>query len=141
MTADQIQANRQSAARLAKQALGLFDIQLSDWTPAQRAAYDHKLASIILQYPDRFDASDVTRAQQVQNKDYSQVDASFSFSDFAAETWAPAGAALQSIGNGVLSVANAAKWAIPVLAIGAVILLAYWANNKAGKPIRLPGAS
>jgi hypothetical protein len=142
MTPEQIQRNRESAARLAKSALGLSGILVSDWTYEQEAMYDQKLASMILQYPDRFTAEDIARAQAVLKKNYGSLsDTSFSFVDFATESFKPLGDAAQSIGNGVLTVANAAKWGIPLLAIGGIVLVAYWANNKLGKPIKLPGAS
>lgn len=127
LTTAQIAANRQSAQNLAKTQLGLLDTPTGDWTQAQRVSYDQALAKIIAQYPGSFTGDEVTWASNISKQDPAMaqlVDADFSVGDFAKETVKPAGDALQSIGQGAFTIANAAKWALPVMAaIAAVILL------------------
>lgn len=117
--------NLDSARRLAAQKVGIDLSQAAGLPYGAREAYNNELARLILAYPTRFDAATVARARDESVQvDEALEDASFNWSEFAGETVKPLGDGLQSIGNGVFTVANATRWAIPLLAVVAVVVIA-----------------
>lgn len=141
MTPEQLQKNRDDAAALVRAQLKLSSNR-TEWTNEQRQQFNKVLAAYIKANPDLFASVDLNNATVVESKTYTPLeDASFDFSDFTAELGSNVAAPFQAIGDGVISAAKLAKYAIPVLAIAAFILLVYMANDKAGKPVKLPGAS
>jgi hypothetical protein len=125
MTAEQISANRAAAVVAVRDALGLSKIEPSRWTYEERIAYNKALAAYIAARPEQFSAQDLTTAEYVGKANYVPLeDASFDYGMFAVETVKPAADALKSVGDGVLTVANSAKWAIPLgFAVVGVLLL------------------
>ena len=139
LTAEQIYQSRAAAVAAVRRQLGLSDLP-SNWTLEQRALYVKTLAAYVAARPDQFTAQDLRTAAIAANADYGQLeDASFDWGMFITESFRPAGDALQSVGNGVLTVANAAKWAIPAAAIAGGVLLFLWANKRLGSPLKIPG--
>lgn len=131
MTTEQLAANRKSASNVIRMRLGLSSIAPSDWTYDQRVQYDQALAAYISSLPAAFSEQDLITAQEVAGNNYGGLqDSSFQFSDFLEETAANAAEPFQAIGDGIISTAKAAKWAIPVIAGVAVILLIIAYNKK-----------
>lgn len=125
LTPDQIAANRALAVQTVRAAQGLTNIAPVDWTYDQRTAYNHALADYIATNANQFSDQDNLNAQLIASTNYQPLaDSSFDWATFAVDTAKPVTAAAQSIGNGVLSVANAAQWVIPILAIVAVLVVA-----------------
>ena len=123
MTPDQIASNRAAAVATVRAQQGLSNTP-TDWTYDQRVAYDKALAAYILANAALFDSTEISIAETVSQQTYSPLeDDTFQWGEFAVDTFQPASDALQSIGSGVLTVANAAKWAIPVIAVIALVLL------------------
>lgn len=124
LTDAQIAANRKSAANVIRHQLALDTIAPADWSYDQRVQYDQTLAAYILAHQDAFGSQELITAQEVSGNNYGSLeDSSFAFSDFVAEAGANAAAPFQAIGEGVLTAANAAKWAIPLVAGIAVVIL------------------
>lgn len=141
MTPEEIQANRDAASEYIRNQQKL-PADKTTWTYDQRGNYNKALAAYIAAHPENFTAQDLTTASVVQSKTYSPLeDPSFDFGDFASEFGSNVAAPFKAIGDGVLSAANLAKYAIPLLFIGAVVIGLYMLNEKAGKPVKLPGAS
>lgn len=133
MTADEIAANRAAAIATVRASLNLTDTQPSDWTYDQRTQYNKALATYIQSHPDQFSDQDALTADLVSKEMYPALqDTSFDTSMFVAETLKPATDALQSVGSGVLSIANAAKWALPLAAILVAGMLLMRANREIG---------
>jgi len=123
MSTQSSQAAREAAIKAVRSALGLSDTP-SDWTYAQRVEYNKTLANYMLNNPEKFDDSTLNIAEQVSKSEYSALeDSSFDFGMFAAETVKPITQAAQSVGQGVFSVANMAKWLLPLLALVAAFVL------------------
>lgn len=117
-------AARALAVKNVRAQLGLSDTP-SDWSYEQRTTYNHALADYIAARPAEFSDQDALNAALVSSTVYGPLDdASFDWAMLGAETVKPVGDALKSVGDGALTVANAAKWAIPLLAVLAVIILA-----------------
>lgn len=130
MTDAQIAANRKSAGNLVRYQLGLDTIAESDWTYEQRTAFNKALATYIADHPSAFSQQDVLTAGIVQQNTYQPLeDASFSTSDFLSTTAANAAAPFKAIGDGIITTATAARWAIPVI-VGVVVIMALVAANR-----------
>jgi hypothetical protein len=129
MTAAQIATNRANAVASVRASLGLNNLP-STWTYAQRNAYNKALATYISTHPDQFASQDLINAEAVEKKQPGELeDASFDWGMFGAEAVKPAGDALQNVGKGVFTVANAMRWAIPVLAV--LALFFFFEKNAA----------
>jgi hypothetical protein len=114
----------QSAVARVRAAQGL-DGPPSDWTYEQRTRYMHALAAEILRAPELYPAASVEMANRVSVTTYPALqDTSFHWTEFAGELGRNAAAPFQAIGDGVLTVASAARWAIPAaVAVAAVLYL------------------
>ncbi len=122
---------------IVRQNLGLNDTPKLSWTYDQRIAYNKALSAEILRRSSEFSANQIKEANKVLASPTDHLeDASFDVGQFFEEAGKPLGNALQSIGDGVFSVANAARWAIPVIAVVFVVfyfLPKYFAAKKAAK--------
>ncbi|HTJ77673.1 MAG TPA: hypothetical protein VL357_01635 [Rariglobus sp.] len=129
MTPEEIISNRQAAIATVRAQMGLSNTP-SDWTYEQRVAYDKALAAYILANSSQFDATEISIANSVSSQTFSPLeDASFDWGAFGTETFQPLADAAQSVGSGILTVANAAKWAIPALVVVGIIL--FFEKNSA----------
>ena len=132
LTADQIAANRQTAIANTRAALGLSN-NVTTWTQEQMLNYNAALATIYASYPDQFSDQDLVNAEYVKaHPGEPLVDASFSLGDFATEATKPLTDAAQSVGSGFFTLANAAKWAVPLVAAIAVVILLFSFARKTG---------
>lgn len=136
MTSTNSQSARETAIRDVRAQLGLSDVP-SDWSYAQRNAYNKALAAYIAANPDKFTSQEILTAEIIAKNAYSALeDDSFDLGLFVSETVKPASDALQGVGNGVLTVANSAKWALPLAALGVGALLLLALNKKLGSPLK-----
>lgn len=144
MDAATAQANRDAAAALIRQQLGLPSAP-SDWTYDQRNQYNKALAAYIAANPDQFTQQDQVTAHYVSTENYQALqDTSFDTSAFIADAFKPLGDAAQAVGNGVFGTLNLVKylpWIAGAVVVGWLGIKLYEANKKAGSPIKLPGAS
>ena len=132
LTADQLAANRQTAIANTRAALGLSN-NVTTWTQEQMLNYNAALATIYASYPDQFSDQDLVNAEYVKaHPGEPLVDASFSLGDFATEATKPLTDAAQSVGSGFFTLANAAKWAVPLVAAIAVVILLFSFARKTG---------
>lgn len=138
------QANRDAAAALIRQQLGLSGTP-SDWTYDQRNTYNKALAAYIAANPDQFTQQDQVTAHYVSTENYQALeDTSFDTSAFIADAFKPLGDAAQAVGNGVLNTAKLVQylpWVVGIAVAGWLAIKIYEANKKSGSPIKLPGAS
>ena len=133
LTADQLALNRASAKNIAKVKLGLAGLPENQWTQEQMLNYNAALATIYASYPDQFSDQDLVNAEYVKaHPGEPLVDASFSLGDFATEATKPLTDAAQSVGSGFFTLANAAKWAVPLVAAIAVVILLFSFARKTG---------
>lgn len=133
MTAEQIAQNRADAIATVRAQLGLSSKAPADWTYEERVVYNKSLAAYIAARPEQFSDQDILSAEVVSKQQYTPLeDDSFDVGLFVSESFTPLANAAQSVGNGVLSVANAAKWAIPLGAAVVGVLLLVHLNRKLG---------
>lgn len=132
-TAEQIAANRAAAVQTVRAALNLADRQPVDWTYEERTGYNKALAAYIAARPEQFTDAELRGAEAISKSNYTELeDAGFDVGMFVVETAKPGLDAMKSVGDGVLTVANSAKWVIPVVAgVGLVLLLVHF-NRKLG---------
>ena len=132
LTADQLAANRQTAIANTRAALGLSN-NVSTWTQEQRITYNAALATVLSASPDQFSDQDLINAEYVKaHPGEPLVDASFSLGDFATEAAKPLTDAAQSVGSGFFTLANAAKWAVPLIGAALVVILLFSFARKTG---------
>ena len=132
LTADQLAANRQTAIANTRAALGLSN-NVTTWTQEQRVTYNAALATVLSASPDQFSDQDLVNAEYVKaHPGEPLVDASLSLGDFATEATKPLTDAAQSVGSGFFTLANAAKWAVPLVAAIAVVILLFSFARKTG---------
>lgn len=131
--------NRAAAAAAVKQSMGLPD-KSADWTLEQRQAYNKALAAYISARPEQFSDAELRAAEAVSKSKYTGLeDEGFDVGMFVEETIKPAGDALQSIGNGVLTVAKSAQWVIPVATAGVLLVLFVAFSKRQGVTVAVPG--
>lgn len=131
MTPDQISANRAAAVAAVRSALGLSGLAPADWTYDQRTTYNKALAAYIASRPEQFSDQDTRNAEAIGKQAYSALeDTSFDTGLFVSEAIKPVADAAKSVGDGVLSVASAAKWALPLGAVVVGVLLLVHFNRK-----------
>ena len=131
VTAEQNRANLRSAERIVAIAMGVEpdDNALSY---EKREEFSKRIAAEILKYPDRFTSATLATAQRIAGTTYQPLaDASFDWTNFAAETVKPGADALQNVGKGVLNTLNASSWAIPVAALALLGLLVWNLSRRA----------
>lgn len=121
---------RKMAAGLVRTQLGLPESP-SAWTYEQRVVYNKALAAYIAANPHLFEDRDLLTADLVSKQAYPALaDDSFDVGAFVHETVKPAAEAARAIGDGVFSVANAARWAVPAAAAVLVVMVLIHANRK-----------
>lgn len=127
-------ANLNSARRLAADRIGLKFASGEFNTAAipyeKREAFATELARIITAYPDRFDPVTVATARRElgdrPNEPLADVGPASQLSDFVGEVGAQAervGEAVAGIGEGAITTAKLARWAIPAAALVALFIV------------------
>lgn len=126
VTAEQNRLNLRSAERLAANQLGVNpDDNALNY--AQRQEFNHALAAIILQYPDRFTDATLETARGVAGRTYEPLqDASFSAADFVSAYVEP----IAEAGRGTASAIASLKWLIPVALVVVVGILLLGLKKK-----------
>ena len=130
ISASQNIANVRSAERIVAIEMDI-DSPGGDWranlTYEQRIAFDKALAAYIVEHPAAFADGTLETARRIVDKNYAPLsDPSFDWSAFASaavDEAAEAAGKVSGVGEGVLTVASAAKWAIQLVAAVAVVIL------------------
>jgi len=126
VTEEQNKANVRSAERIVAISFGIDD-QGGDLRTTlsydERVTFDKAVAAYIVAHPAAFLPATVATAQFVTGQNLTPLqDASFDLGSFVSETVANGTKPFVAVGDGVLSVANASKWAIPAVAVVVVII-------------------
>lgn len=124
-----------TAKAYIRSTLGLSDTP-SDWTYAQRISYNNALAVYIANNPDSFSTQSVGTANQVLNENNSPLSDTGFISDLSAfgsaitDEAISAGESIGGIGNGVLSLASATRYLIPIAGVIIIGILLFGFYKK-----------
>lgn len=128
---------RDQAFAYIRSTLGLNDTP-SSWTYDERISYNRALSQYISANPQIFTATDLENASAVLNQNPTALtDESFfgEVGDFASafgDEVVSAADQVGGIGRGILSLAGAASWLIPVVGVIMVIILLFAFRKKVG---------
>lgn len=123
-------ANRATLTSSLVSQMGL-SVTPSDWTYDQRIAFNKAFAAYVIAHPDSFSATDLNTANGIAGESPTALDDTSLSADLSAfgsavtDNVVAAGNQVAGIGNGVLNLASAAQYIIPVAGVIIVGILLY----------------